>query len=454
MAWPWKSLTGLDLPDGVPPCLAICFAITHHTETEARQVMVEGGNVARADEWIAKFRSAGYFEFNPPPPTGTSGLATIAPSLDGGTYLWTELKRQLTADETDFKHRMAVLDKTVKMAGGAYSSELHILNEDEANGIFPLSMIADLYPWHGCKFVSTVVLHLLSKTDARSKQDAVRPVCRSLGGCIIPPKDELSATRWPFVLSEAYPKASLAARNDGICTALHIQVNDVEVMNNPAKKGNTFRSRPGTFAHSCVITISPDGVYLFQSYGPRGYTLLQHMQEHSESGPGVTYPLSLEAGEAWVARFEEFAATLGGVWTKAVNEAYLHCFGVDLVALGSMRIGSQMDQYIQLYSFEFDGSLVQKNFALLPRPRSSPCAPCKDGADTKSKKAHPGYIPDGGVKHYYVPLIVRCGNCGTNNGENKRCVICKTVHYCSRECQKKDWVLRHKKVCKTLVSSA
>jgi hypothetical protein len=64
---------------------------------------------------------------------------------------------------------------------------------------------------------------------------------------------------------------------------LRIQVSDVEVMRNPGM-------RSGTFAHGCVMTVSPVGVYVFQSYGPRGYTLLQHMEQHHE-----TFPLSFEA---------------------------------------------------------------------------------------------------------------------------------------------------------------
>lgn len=94
---------------------------------------------------------------------------------------------------------------------------------------------------------------------------AVQSVCHSLGGCNIPSVTELAAIRWPYILSEAFSKASIAARTTNICTAIHIEVSDVEVMRNPAKANRMCGElRPGTFAHSCDMTVSPAGVYFFK----------------------------------------------------------------------------------------------------------------------------------------------------------------------------------------------
>ena len=38
-----------------------------------------------------------------------------------------------------------------------------------------------------------------------------------------------------------------------------------------------------------------------------------------------------------------------------------------------------------------------------------------------------------------------CNRC--NKDTTKKCAGCKSVHYCSRECQKQDWA-KHKKFCK------
>jgi hypothetical protein len=50
----------------------------------------------------------------------------------------------------------------------------------------------------------------------------------------------------------------------------------------------------------------------------------------------ATFPLTLDDGELWVRKFEEFSAELSGLWSVTANEAYRHCFDVDLVKLGNM----------------------------------------------------------------------------------------------------------------------
>ena len=207
------------------------------------------------------------------------------------------------------------------------------------------------------------------------------------------------------------------------------------------------------------MTVSPAGVYIHQSYGPRGYTLLQHMEEHDKehvlhtSDSSIKFLLSSDDGDLWVQRFEEFAADLGGVWTTAVNAAYKYCFDVDLVALGNMRIGSQLNVFVQVYPHVFDAKLVRSNLSLLPLPDDGEKIPCLDGAEAKLTRPHPKHVPDGGVKHYYVPVVLRCGSCGANDGSNKACAVCKKVYYCNKTCQTRDWKLRHKKVCKKLKTS-
>ncbi|KAK5709123.1 hypothetical protein LTR17_020057 [Elasticomyces elasticus] len=48
-----------------------------------------------------------------------------------------------------------------------------------------------------------------------------------------------------------------------------------------------------------------------------------------------------------------------------------------------------------------------------------------------------------------IPIKKVCGICGTNRGMLFKCGRCKSVMYCSKECQVKDWPL-HKDVCKAL----
>lgn len=436
-----KSVLGVDMPEGVPPALAISVATGGYSEAESRQMMIEGGDAHQADRWIQSMKRAGFFG-NPTQPLPSARSTSLQSNSDPGSFLWDGLLQRLSSDENGFKHQAMVLDNCIKKSGGGWSDRsLVSLHKKKAGHFIPFIAIADNCPWNGCKFVASTVMHMISAPNASAKQDACRTANRSIGGCKLPA--DLPAIRWPYSLSDAFDQA--AAVSDDHSTALFVNVMDVEIMNNPAKG---WGSRPGTFAHVFVMTISKDGVYLFQAYGPRGYTLLQYMEANASK-----FPLSLKEARSWVDRFNVFAADFCGKWTEEVNEAYKSCFDVDLVKLGTMKVGSQMDMYVKVEETRFDTETIRTNFGLLPQPDFSRYPPCGDGAVAKSKQAPPGYAPDGGVPHYYVPVVLRCGKCGTMapmGKQHNHCARCKKVFYCSRECQVSDWKLRHKTVCKQL----
>jgi hypothetical protein len=441
-------LGGGNEPKGVPPMVAITVKVAGYTEDETRQWLlatIDDEEPRTIERWIGAMRDVDFFTDLPSRLPST--IASEEPDGDAATVLWDLLKTELQSDETDFKHRIAVLDNCVKEMGGLQRGDLHELNSMEAEQFLPFdhSGIADdNFPWHGCKFAANTILLLASKPNVEVKRAAVAPGSRSLGGCSVPSRTELHSMRWPYDLSKAFAAARYEAETNGTCTALSVFVTDVEIMRNPGKQGRPSTSRPGTFAHAFIITISPVGVYVLQAYGPLGYTLLQHLESE-----GSTFPMSFSDGEAWVHRFEEFAADLSGEWNEKVNAAYKFSFNVDLVKIGSMRIGSQLDAYFQVHPIEFDVSAVRTNFGLLPKKSSFPKRQCLDGQRAKSvQKVASRYKPDGGVKHYYVPQILRCGNCGIDAGKNTRCSSCKVVSYCCRDCQVKDWKAKHKSVCK------
>jgi hypothetical protein len=374
-------------------------------------------------------------------------------SDDGGLLLWSLLLSELQNNESDFKHRIAVLDHYVKgLLPVRPAMDIAALSKKDARDWMPFRLIEDSYPWHGCKFASTAVLYLLTQANKSAKRVAAKPTSRSLGGCKEPTIQEITDPMRQYALREAFTKAKLLAMTEGICTGLHILVMDVEVMKNPAESNRqqVLQARPATFAHSCVMTVSPAGVYLFQAYGRRGYTLLQHMETHNE-----VYPLSLEDGEAWVHRFEEISTECSGKWTTQVNAAYAFCFGVDLVKFGNVSTGSQLDADFAVYEFQFDASTVQRNFALLPRAdKTGKIVACRDGANALSDKLLPGEVrPNGGAKHSFIPGM-RCGGCGVIKEGFKRCASCKSVTYCCKRCQASDWKMRHKQVCEALASYA
>lgn len=446
-----------DLPEGFPKVIALNILVSGLSESEVRQIFVDDDDQfppSKVDGWLAELRAKDWFPSSSTDNVGVLTREFNAVSADskekigkeGGSYLWEELMRELSQDESDFKHRIAVFDTLVKQG----MADLSWIGTCEAKEVFPFNEEINVnYPWNGCKCVASAVMLLVSRPNTASKIEAVRPVSRSLGGLEIPNPKDLEVVRNPFILSKTLSPAYKKAQEEGVCTALLVNTTDVEIMRNP---GTLFKSRPGTYAHCFVLAVSPEGVFILHSYGPRGYTLLQHMSSHSSK-----YPLSFKEAEEWTKTFEIYAADRGGAWTKEVNQAYRHCFGVDLVELGTMRIGSQLDAYTTVSSLEFDASMVQKNFDLLPRKRcGGRKVSCHDGKNATATKPHHEYIPDGGVKHYYTPKILRCGYCGKMQSANKgsahkRCAQCKAIHYCCHEHQVNDW-RNHKKICKTIAS--
>jgi hypothetical protein len=92
------------------------------------------------------------------------------------------------------------------------------------------------------------------------------------------------------------------------------------------------------------------------------------MEYHSESGDGISFPLSLAEGKDWVKRFEEFSGELSGVWTQAVNDAYDYCFDVDLVKMGCMKIGSQLDAYFTTLALRLMAAVYETISHCYPSP--------------------------------------------------------------------------------------
>jgi hypothetical protein len=447
-----------DLPVGFP--LFIARDLAHGaSENEVRQILADDYPLSKINEWVVELRSIGWFHGSSTDSKAddTNALTTAFDSLstnlkiggnfgtDGASCLWSELMRELTQDESDFKHRIAVLDRILEQG----VKDLSEISTYEANEVFPFDEFnSAAYAWQGCGWVACAVMLFVSQADTSAKIEAVRPLSKCFGGLELPDRNDLKTIRDPFILSKTLSPACKKAEVLGVCTALLVVVMDVDIMRNPS----TFmKPRPSTFAHSFVMLVSPAGVFILHGYGPRGHTLLQHMRSHSSQ-----YPISFKDAREWTKIFEIFASDRGGVWTDEVNQGYRHCFNVDLVKLGCMRLGSQLDAFTTVNCLEFNADIIQRNFNLLPRRRSDGRkVPCCDGAVAVAKHPPVEYRPDGGVKHYYIPEILRCGHCGEIESQtgspNKRCIRCKAIHYCCREHQVADWS-NHKKICKSISS--
>ena len=141
--------------------------------------MVEGGDIDKADRWIAQLRAEGFFDRGSSaqamPHSSESSPRFGTDETDGGYFLRKSLKWELQADESGFKHRMSVLDYAVKgnLPGNMdmITGGLERLHEEKAGSFYPYSLVDCKYLWHGCKYSASVVLYLISGMDDLSKRE-------------------------------------------------------------------------------------------------------------------------------------------------------------------------------------------------------------------------------------------------------------------------------------------
>ncbi len=78
---------------------------------------------------------------------------------------------------------------------------------------------------------------------------------------------------------------------------------------------------------------------------------------------------------------------------------------------------------------------------------------CLEAGEAKLKAIEPAGkdqpVTPGGLKNISLAQTIACGKCGKKGEGFQRCAACKEVYYCSKECQKDDWITRHKKQCIT-----
>lgn len=300
---------------------------------------------------------------------------------DGGLMLWTVLKKTLLKDEYDLKRRICVLDMGVKV-GEPFTSWLRTManyeNRTDTNDLptwseSGLDLEPDNYPWNGCKFAAVAIAHLLADwtvCDLDAMRSTIAPLCHNSLGDIA----RVVSTSTTVSITDAFLAACRAAEEFGHSTALHVNVRDMDLIRRQER--SPFKQFKNTFAHAFVMTVSPAGVFLYQAYGPDGYTLRYHA-EHGRHGTG---PMSAhDEAVTWIDRFNEFAAAPCGKWTADINAAYAHCFEVDLIALGAMRCGHKLDAHVSVQSQPFNAKQVAATFRLLTR-LSPPPPPSPEAA--------------------------------------------------------------------------
>lgn len=258
--------------------------------------------------------------------------------------------------------------------------------------------------WNSCKFVNATLGHLTVPVgDNAARIEAIRHTSHSLGGLDLPSTLRLKGIQRIDTVSCAYENALAQLegdRWDGVTIACGLT--DVEVM-----KSGAYSPRGGTFPHQWTMVVCRDGVWMFQGYGARGYTLLQYMERHQKKGD---FPMSHEAARAWLADLERFmneSVRSGGRWTDTANELYLRLFEVDLAAYGNILFGAQFDPFLRAFSHPFTLATVQGNFDGLPALAEGSYRPrrCIDSAIADGRISTGSGMPDGGVPRRYTPTF-------------------------------------------------
>lgn len=363
---------------------------------------------------------------------------------DAGWYLHEKIQEELNIDEFSLKVRIAQIDEHTKRR----------LTFDT----IPRNVSPEVYevaqrsiPWNSSKFSNTVIMHLTCPVeDMDARIVAITHTSLSLGGNKVPPKSTLDRISRANILSDVVQLARVKLETENISTVFAVSLFDVELLGNPS---NQSTPRATTFGHHFTMTISQCGAYIYQGFGPIGYTLKQYMINHPS-------PLNWEQLDRFLDNLNQFMSRSvldKGYWTAESNHLYKVLFDVDLVSLGIMRVGSQFHPYLQVQSHPFTTQMVQSNINILPR-LTFPTVPCIDHEIASGIRECSYLNVDGGVQRKYTPQFTSteysiqgniCNFCEFQDTNSLlKCGRCLMVSYCCREHQKKDWK-KHKHECQS-----
>jgi hypothetical protein len=361
---------------------------------------------------------------------------------DAGRFLHERLWNELNIDEFGLKCRIAQIDEHTKR-----KLALDLLPRNVSGELYEVAKKS--IPWNSSKFSNAAIMHLTcSPMDMDARRIAITHTSMSLGGNTVPQKKVLDTIARTDILNIAFEIARSDFLANNLATVFSVSLYDVDLIHNPS---STTAPRANTFSHNLTMTLSQCGTHIYQGYGPIGYTLKQYLESHQS-------PLDEEQLSEFLADMKQFL-TLSvqdkGNWTLESNNLYKKLFGIDLVASGAMRVGSQFHPFLHVQFHSFTTNAVQANFDLLPR-LTYPSLPCQD-SDIASGIIPCSYVNvDGGIPRRSTPHFVdllspisipHCNYCGfyDSNGLLK-CSRCVSVSYCCKEHQKADWK-KHKQNC-------
>ena len=278
----------------------------------------------------------------------SSALVRRESFVDPGEYLLHFLRRELKHNSLAFKAKIWKLHRHIN------SGESLITFQSQHPRLEIDDVIAseECVPWDCSGFVSTLLMYLTTPYD----DPAVKKVTSFYARMLWEERVNCQAEfRRCDALEIAY-EHSLHVVENGRSVVLAVTLLDERNMN----VSSAFNK---TFSHAFTMIISFAGVFVFQCYGPLGYSFPEYLQKHEKLRPH-------RMGREFVNNVTHLMKSSydnGYQWTESSNQLFTDLFEVDLVSLGHMTLGSPFEPFLVVELHYFTAKMVYETANILPK---------------------------------------------------------------------------------------
>ena len=282
----------------------------------------------------------------------SSGLVRRESFVDPGEYLLHFLRRELKHHSLAFKAKIWKLHKYIN------SGESLITFQSQNPRLEMEDIVAseEYVSWDSNGFISTLLMYLTTPYDDLAFKKVTSFYARMLWEERVNCQIDI---RRCDALEIAYER-SLDVVENGRSVVLAAALLDERNVNISA----TFKK---TFSHTFTIVISFAGVYVYQAYGPFGYTFPEYLQRHEKI-------MSHRTGRDFVNKVTllmKLSYDSGYQWNEYSNQLFEDLFEVDLISLGQIALGSPFEPFLVVEMHYFTAKMVYETANILPKSNIS-----------------------------------------------------------------------------------
>lgn len=297
----------------------------------------------------------------------SSALVRRESFVDPGEYLLHFLRRELKHHSLAFKAKIWKLHKHI------ISGESLITFQSQSPRLEIDDVIAseECVTWDCSGFITTLLMYLTTPYDDPAFKKVTSAYARMLWEERLHCQAEF---RRCDALEIAY-EYSLNVVENGRSVVLGATLLDERSMN----VSSAFKR---TFSHSFAMVISFAGVYVYQAYGPMGYSLPEYLQRHEKL-------LSHRQGREFVNKLTllmKLSYDHGCQWTESSNQLFSDLFEVDLISMGLMALGSPFEPFLVVEMHYFTAKMVYETANILPKSNISSIDGFKGTKDVNIEK--------------------------------------------------------------------